>query len=222
MRNTPRFAALLSIILAAGPAAATGRVAVPRVGSLTPTLYPTIRTPGVVLGPGGLITGAPTLNPHGLTASLLTTLPAAAAAPALVLPAQTALQPAAFSAAAAADAPHAAPVAAALDSLKELAAPADGPRWVKNGGFDGARQRADAVSAGANFIINDEGVRINDRAAVYYTEVRRLVDEYKGKIDLEESLDVMDDAYGDVLAKVSAVEAVAKGRGLTRENTHLE
>ncbi|MDX6768205.1 MAG: hypothetical protein SF051_01625, partial [Elusimicrobiota bacterium] len=119
-----------------------------------------------------------------------------------------------------ADAPR--PAVAALDSLRALAAPADGPRWVKGAGFDGASRRGgDAVEADG-YIVNDEGVRINDRAARYYTEVRRLVDQYKGQIDLEESLDVMDDAYGDVLAKVSAVEAVARGRGLTRENTHLE
>ncbi|MCR4296492.1 MAG: hypothetical protein NUW21_13225 [Elusimicrobia bacterium] len=86
--------------------------------------------------------------------------------------------------------------------------------------FDGASNRAAAPAP--VFIVNDEGVKIHDRAAAYYTEVRRMVDLYQGKINLAESLDVMDDAYSDVLAKISAVEAVAKGRGLSQVNTHLE
>jgi exoribonuclease R len=77
-------------------------------------------------------------------------------------------------------------------------------------------------SKGTVFVINDEGVAISGRAARYYQEVRRMVELYKGVFDLSESLDVMDDAYSDVLAKVSAVEAIAKGRGLSKENTHLE
>ena len=120
--------------------------------------------------------------------------------------------------------PTAAP---ALEVLGQAAASHGGNKKHRGAGsdgrqaFDGSRGRA-ASPAEAVFIVNDEGVQINDRAAVYYKEVRRMVDQYKGVLDLSESLDVMDDAYGDVLAKVSAVEAVAKGRGLSQENTHLE
>jgi len=118
-------------------------------------------------------------------------------------------------------------VAPALEVLRSAAAPHGSSKKHRGAGsdgrqaFDGSRGRA-ATPAEAVFVVNDEGVQINDRAAVYYKEVRRMVDQYKGVLDLSESLDVMDDAYGDVLAKVSAVEAVAKGRGLTQENTHLE
>lgn len=111
--------------------------------------------------------------------------------------------------------------APALDTLN-LAAASDrsrGGRQDSGSRFDGRRA---PTPAEAVFVVNDEGVQINDRAAVYYQEVRRMVDLYKDSLNLSESLDVMDDAYGDVLAKVSAVEAIAKGRGLSQENTHLE
>ena len=115
--------------------------------------------------------------------------------------------------------------APALDVLRAAAASrGSGKKNHGSGGrhaFDGSRERA-VAPAEAVFIMNDEGVQINDRAALYYKEVRRMVEQYKGTLDLSESLDVMDDAYGDVLAKVSAVEAVAKGRGLSQENTHLD
>ncbi|MDD5302508.1 MAG: hypothetical protein PHS14_05295, partial [Elusimicrobia bacterium] len=114
-------------------------------------------------------------------------------------------------------------VAPALEAIELSAASHQGRDGGQGRGaamFDGARERAAAPAS--PYITNDEGVKINDRAAVYYTEVRRMVELYKGKINLEESLDVMDDAYSDVVAKVSAVEAVAKGRGLTQVNTHLE
>ena len=149
-------------------------------------------------------------------------------APALTAPAPVAqavpvaLSPVASPAAVAAKHETGAPaarVAPALEAIGQSAASRDAGR---DGGamFDGARARAAAPAS--PYIVNDEGVKINDRAAIYYTEVRRMVELYKGKINLEESLDVMDDAYSDVVAKVSAVEAVAKGRGLSQVNTHLE
>ena len=79
-----------------------------------------------------------------------------------------------------------------------------------------------APASGAVFVVNDEGVNIFGRAAAYYQEVRRLVEWFKGKVDVSESLSVMDDAYGDTLAKISAIDAIAQGRGISRENTHLE
>ena len=72
------------------------------------------------------------------------------------------------------------------------------------------------------FVVNDEGVQINGRAAEYYQEVRRMVSQYKGRIDLAESLDVMDDTYSDVRSKLSTIEAIARQRGVDQTNTHLE
>lgn len=84
--------------------------------------------------------------------------------------------------------------------------------------YHGAGQK----SAVAAFVINDEGVKITGRAAEYYQQVRRLVEQYKGKIDMGESLDVMDDSYGDVWAKLKAIEAIAQSRQIEKHNTHLE
>jgi len=155
------------------------------------------------------------LSAPSLSAAPLAAAPALTAAPA---PSAIPSAPAAVAAAAPARESAGAP---ALDVLRGAAA--HGPNRRGDSGslrFDGAR--AAAPAAEAVFVVNDEGVQINDRAAIYYQEVRRMVDKYKGVLNLGESLDVMDDAYGDVLAKVSAVEAIAKGRGLSQENTHLE
>lgn len=70
--------------------------------------------------------------------------------------------------------------------------------------------------------VNDEGISVNGRAADYYRQIRELVDKYKGKIDMNESLDVMDDSYADVWAKLKAIEAIAQSRQIERHNTHLE
>lgn len=77
-------------------------------------------------------------------------------------------------------------------------------------------------SKSAVFIVNDEGVEINGRAAVYYKEVRRLVNKYSGRIDMAESLDVMDDTYRAVQAKLNVIEAVAQANSIEDHNTHLE
>jgi len=219
MNRTPRSvgAALLTVLLAAALAPAQ-QASIPRV-TLTPSLGGGFGAPGFVPG----TTAGP--SAFGL-APMLSLTPALSVlpAPAIAAPAvAAAVVPAALASVAAAPAqtPKATPaerVAPALEALSVSAASRHGGR---NGGamFDGARERAAAPPV---YIINDEGVKINDRAAIYYTEVRRMVELYRGKIDLEESLDVMDDAYSDVLAKVSAVEAVAKGRGLSQVNTHLE
>ncbi|MBI5883213.1 MAG: hypothetical protein HZB91_08920 [Elusimicrobia bacterium] len=75
------------------------------------------------------------------------------------------------------------------------------------------------VDAGA-FDVNNEGIVLLGRAADYYRKIRRLVDMYAGRLDLSESLDVMADSYGDVWAKVKALEAL--GGGSEQTNTHLE
>lgn len=77
-------------------------------------------------------------------------------------------------------------------------------------------------SQGAVFVVNDEGVAINGRAADYYKESKRLEAKYQGRVDMTESLGVMDDSYADVYAKLQTIEAVAASRQITQENTHLE
>ena len=215
--------ALLTVAFASLRAPAQ-QVSVPRV-TLTPSLGGASGAAGLV--PGSI--GGPatlSLSPMlSLTPALsVMSAPAAIAQPAVVRAAPAALAPVSGSPAAA-KADAAAPalrVAPALEAIELSAASRHGRDGGRSGGamFDGSRERAAAPAP--QYIINDEGVKINDRAAVYYTEVRRMVELYKGKINLEESLDVMDDAYSDVVAKVSAVEAVAKGRGLSQVNTHLE
>jgi hypothetical protein len=167
-----------------------------------PTLAPSFMPSAPLAAPSAM--AAPVAAPVAApSAAVLPGLPAAAA------PAS------AVRAVSAAEAPAAPAGAPALDSLNAAAA----SRHHGGKVFDGGRAQKPASTG---YVVNDEGVRVNDRAAEYYQEVRRMVEQYKGQVDLSESLDVMDDAYGDVLAKVSAVEAVAKGRGLSQENTHLE
>lgn len=104
-----------------------------------------------------------------------------------------------------------------LGGLEQLSQLYDlGPKKAKRsgGGFDASKD--------TNFVINDENVSINGRAAAYYKEVRRLIDKYAGKIDLSESLDVMDDSYAEVRSKLAAIEGMARARGIEKENTHLE
>lgn len=204
-------AALLTVAFSTAYAPAQ-TVSVPRV-TLTPTL-------GGALGAPGFLSGGPgAASPFALSPMLsLTPALSVISAPSIAISAPAALiaaAPSALTDSPKANQTPAQRVAPALEALDLSAA----SRHGRDGGslFDGGRAAAAPV-----FIINDEGVKINDRAAIYYTEVRRMVAQYKGKIDLEESLDVMDDAYSDVLAKVSAVEAVAKGRGLEQVNTHLE
>lgn len=85
-----------------------------------------------------------------------------------------------------------------------------------------AAQAPDYGASSAEFVINDEGVTIFGRAAAYYKESRRLIDKYQDKIDLSESLDVMDDTYGDVWAKLAALDALAAGRPIELANIHLK
>jgi hypothetical protein len=231
MNRIPRrlLAALLTVAFASAHAPAQ-QTSVPRV-TLTPSLGGAMGvpgfTPGSVAGPAGLslspmLSLTPTLSV--MSAPALQTPAAAINAVPVALSPVVAAAPAVAAKSGAAEATPAQRVAPALEAIELSAASRNGrdDRGGRNGGsmFDGSRARSSA--APTPYIINDEGVKINDRAAVYYTEVRRMVALYKGKINLEESLDVMDDAYSDVLAKVSAVEAVAKGRGLSQVNTHLE
>jgi len=71
-------------------------------------------------------------------------------------------------------------------------------------------------------IINDEGIQVSGKAAQYYKEVSRFVEEYKDKINLSESLGVMDDTYAEVWAKLKVIEAVVLNHKVNNHNTHLE
>ncbi len=74
----------------------------------------------------------------------------------------------------------------------------------------------------AVFIVNDEGVQINGRAAVYYNEAKRLEKKYEGKIDMTESLDVMDDSYAAAYAKLMVLQHVASQRATSDHGVRLE
>lgn len=202
MSETLRRAVRVALLTALG-------AAVPSVGQVRAVrlaVEPAVRA---AAAPSALAVGAASGAPAALAAS-----PAAAA-----LPSAPALPAAALPAAAVPAAP-ASPAAAAPRAVDSLRASAASGVLETSARFDGSRAASPAADAG--FVVNDEGIRINDRAAVYYQEVRRMTDLYQTKFNLAESLDVMDDAYGEVVAKVSAVEAIAKGRGLSEENTHLE
>lgn len=220
MNRTPLvLSALLTVAFFSQPATAQ-QVSVPKV-TLTPSLGGGYGAPA--LAPGALAGPAPfALSPMLSLTPTLSVIPAPAIAAPVAAVQAVALgaSPAAAAMPAAAAASRSNGVASALEAIELSAASRDGGRDGKDGRsmFDGAAARR----APAPAVVNDEGVKINDRAAIYYTEVRRMVDLYKGKINLAESLDVMDDAYSDVVAKVSAVEAIAKGRGLEQVNTHLE
>lgn len=230
MNRIPRrlLSALLTLAFASSSVTAQ-QTSVPRV-SLTPSLGGGMAVPGFATSLGGpaafslspALSLTPTLNV--LSAPAIVTPQAIAPTPVALAVSPVAAAAISAKAAAAPEITPAQKVAPALEALELSAASRHGrnDRGGRNGRDGGQMFDGAAKKPAAPYIINDEGVKINDRAAVYYTEVRRMVELYKGKIDLEESLDVMDDAYSDVLAKVSAVEAVAKGRGLSQVNTHLE
>ncbi|MBI4422570.1 MAG: hypothetical protein HY554_02515 [Elusimicrobia bacterium] len=75
--------------------------------------------------------------------------------------------------------------------------------------------------ADAGFVLNDEGVPVAGKAADYYARVRALARKIAARYDPSESMDVMDDAYGDVWTKLKAIEALAGKRRVALHNTHL-
>jgi len=98
-----------------------------------------------------------------------------------------------------------------------------GAQSILHGIFEGKRSQGAAVSAQSpGPVVNYEGVPLTGPAAKYYKEVKRIVDKYEGKVDVSESLDVMDDSYGDVWAKLKAIESLAMQRDIEDHNTHLE
>ncbi len=206
MNDSPRRwpAAFLMVCLVSARALA-GTLSIPRVSvpSLGGIAGPLIQLPGALPGASAHFLMMPALSQP---------IPIMAMPAPVFTPPQQAPAIPATAGLSATPAQRMTPVIAALERMVDSGSARDI--------FDG--KRAIAAGQADDFIINDEGVRINGRAASYFKETHRMVDLYKGKIDFSESVDVMADAYADVLAKISAVEAVAKGRGLSQENTHLE
>jgi len=175
-----------------------------------PALSPSLSAPSLSLA-------APSLIP--LSAPALTPTPIPTLTPAVV-----ALSPAAV--------PAPAGPATLTETLQQRLdrygkAQADDPAGaagaaVIQGLYEGKAESPGLSSRDSGVLVNDEGVGVFGKAAAYYKEIRRTVEKLKSRIDLSESLDVMDDAYGDVWAKLKAVEAVARSRSVEQHNTHLE
>jgi hypothetical protein len=205
----------LALLLCGLPAAAQVQTHLaPRIGGTgvyaLPSLSPGFSAPNLSLG-------APALSP--LSISALTQVPVPTLSPAVVP-----LAPAGM------------PVAAAPVSVQETlqqgverygkaqerdASGASGAAALR-GLYEGEGRSQGLQALDSGVLVNDEGVGVFGKAAAYYKEIRRTVEALKGRADLAESLDVMDDAYGDVWAKLKAVEAIAQSRQVDQHNTHLE
>lgn len=94
------------------------------------------------------------------------------------------------------------------------------PKQALDRVFFGASGKDSASDGG--LVVNDEGIGVFDRAEAYYKEVRRLVDKFKGRLDLSETLDVMDDTYSEVWTKLATIEQIARSRNTEDHNMHLE
>lgn len=220
--------AFLVVLLAAVPAAAQSFRAAP---------VPVRAAPAGI--PGAAFAGAASTPKLSLPLALPTAVPGAAPAltPSLALP-----QPALAAAVPAAAAARAVPAAATpaetarfsgetAQALSERVAelskgggPAASPaaaRLSLDAMFSGARAAANPA-APQRQVVNDEGVALYGRPPAYYLEARRLVDRYQDKVNLAESLDVMDDAYADAWAKLAAIEGLARSRQVSDHNTRLE
>ncbi|TBR22610.1 hypothetical protein EPO15_07715, partial [bacterium] len=220
--------AFLVLLLSAVPAAAQSFRAAPVPVRGAPTGIPGAAFAAAALTPKlSLPLALPTATPGfapTLTPSLALpspVLPAAVPAAVAAAPAVAAAKPAElgrFSGAAAqtlsenvaelaqAQGPSASPAAAGV-SLDKM--------------FSGAKAAANPASPERR-VVNDEGIELFGRPPAYYLEARRLVDKYKDKIDLSESLDVMDDAYADAWTKLAAIEGLAARRQIADHNTRLE
>lgn len=121
-----------------------------------------------------------------------------------------------------------------LDSIYEFGRKNRGGRDIGRGrgdsvtdagmtiGTPGTRSQVDPASPAATFILNDERIPITGRAADYYLEAKRLQAVLAAKrVNLEESMDVMDDAYAEVYAKLRVIEGVGASKHIEQHNTHL-
>ncbi|HVC09967.1 MAG TPA: hypothetical protein VNH15_08535 [Elusimicrobiota bacterium] len=75
--------------------------------------------------------------------------------------------------------------------------------------------------ANSRFTVNDDGVLLRGRAASDYGRVKAIEAAYKGKINFSETLGVMDDAYAHAYAKISILQAVARGRRTSANGVRL-
>jgi hypothetical protein len=109
-------------------------------------------------------------------------------------------------------------------SLRQDRKQPGGPRVQPDldGFFDGSGPRRRVRASFGTFVVNDEGIPVNGRAAVYLQEIRQLAEKYKGRVDLSQSLDVMDDTYAEIWSKLATIEAIARRSGVSESNTHLE
>ena len=74
---------------------------------------------------------------------------------------------------------------------------------------------------GAEFVANFEGVQITGRAAYMFNKVVEHL-ERLSKVDLSETINVMDDCYSELLAKLKMIRAVARDREVEMNSVHLD
>ncbi|MCX5796662.1 MAG: hypothetical protein NTY77_14305 [Elusimicrobia bacterium] len=175
-----------------------------------PALSPSLSAPSLSLA-------APSLLPPSAAALAPTPIP-------VLTPAIVALAPAAAPAVAA-PATLTETLQQGLDQYgKAQAADPSGAAGasVIQGLYEGRNDSQGLKSLDSGVLVNDEGVGVFGKAAAYYKEIQRTVEKLKGRVELGESLDVMDDAYGDVWSKLKAVEAIAQSRNVEEHNTHLD
>ncbi len=212
MKTRLRLAAWLLLIPLAVPAAEFKDV--PEIPQLPQAVSPQLEAPEAAAA---------------LTPSAADAAEAISAIPQISLP-QAAVAPAA--AAAPVKGVEAALSAQSRQIAKAIASDPSGRRGLRklDAVFSGSRDRGDsgAVSSrGGRFnaggaVSNDEGMIVTGRTAAQYREIKRLEAELTRKgVDLGESMNVMDDAYAEIRAKLTAIEHVARARGVTDSNTHL-
>jgi hypothetical protein len=89
-------------------------------------------------------------------------------------------------------------------------------------GRGGRSARAEREPDDGRTIVNDEGLPVSGRAASLYRQIRYIVDRFKGRINLGESLDVMGDSYADAWTKIKALELLTGMRNLAQENVRVQ
>jgi hypothetical protein len=236
MNRIPRrlLAALLTAVLASSYAPAQ-QTSVPRV-TLTPSLGGGFSAPGFVpgslSGPAALslapmlsltpalqVMSAPAVVVN--QAAIVTAVPVALSA---VLGASPISSPKAFQ--------PAASVAPALQAL-DLSAPSRRDRRDDRSGgkiFDGSRERSGSVPVAApsrsagpkGFIKNADGVWVGGRVAEQALWINKMHAELSRTLELDDVMDVMDDAYDEARVKLASVEAAASARALAESSVHLE
>jgi len=240
MNRIPRrlLAALLTAVLASSSAPAQV-TSVPRV-TLTPALGGGIAAPmfvpGSLASPSGLslapmLSLTPALQVMSAPAVVVSQAAAVAAVPMALSPvigapsisSPKAVQPAAN-------------VAPSLEAL-ELSAPSrrDKRRDDRSGGkfFDGSRERQASASVVAapsgsaqagpkGFMKNADGVWVGGRVAEQSKWINAMHAELAPTLDLDDVMNVMDDAYDEGRVKLASAEKAAAAHDLAESSVHLE